>query len=38
MDKTYTTKDKRGKTEGGLIWKKRWNEGFDYARWMMVYD
>ena len=21
MDKTYTTKDMRGKTEGGLIWK-----------------
>ena len=21
MDKTYTTKDMRGKTKGGLIWK-----------------
>ena len=38
MDKTNTTKDTRGKTKEGLIWKNDGMRDFYNARWMTAYD
>ena len=38
MDKTNTTKDTRGKAEGGLVWKNDGMGDFDHVRRMMAYD
>ena len=38
MDKTYTSKDMRGKKKGGLIWKNDGMRDLDHARRMMTYD